>query len=467
MYSASDTERPYSHDAALGLDVDSELVRSAFRRDYARILHSASLRRLQFKTQLYPNFESDFFRTRLAHSLEVAQIAKSIAILINKKHLPKDITPIDTDLVELASLAHDIGHPPFGHNGEKTLDNCMKNNGGFETNAQTVRVLSRLEKKVKDSFSGEYGVLKGKDGRYGLNLSYRSLASILKYDEMIPKKFSDREKSKELKGYYHFDRQLIRTIKDHVVGRNFRGKFKTIECQIMDIADDIAYSTYDLEDSFKASFIAPLDLINLNKHVVKEIAKRCHLPRHKITESEVVSILNMLFLSQLDRSESTNEKTDTRLARYLSLAYNTSKEVAQDSYARTLFTSELVSYFIDGIQFVFNSRYPQLSLVRLEPEVLKLVEILKQLTFVTLIRSPRLQVAEYRSKEIITSVFDCLKKNPSVLPEDFKHIYDNSATDMKARVICDFIAGMTDRYLIEYYCRLFSENAQSIYKPLY
>lgn len=123
--------------------------RSDFRRDYARILHCPSFRRLQGKTQLFPGIESDFFRNRLTHSLEVAQVAKAIALRLNLEHDYFKDNPIDVDLIETAALSHDIGHPPFGHTGEKALDDCMKGKGGFEGNAQTLRILARLEKKQR------------------------------------------------------------------------------------------------------------------------------------------------------------------------------------------------------------------------------------------------------------------------------------------------------------------------------
>ncbi len=119
---------------------------SPFRRDYARVVHSSSFRRLQAKTQIFPSFENDFFRNRLTHSLEVAQIAKSIAVKLNAEH---DLN-LDYDLIETAALCHDIGHPPFGHNGEVALNKKMHNFGGFESNAQTLRLISHTAKKDVD-----------------------------------------------------------------------------------------------------------------------------------------------------------------------------------------------------------------------------------------------------------------------------------------------------------------------------
>ncbi|MGH7908693.1 MAG: deoxyguanosinetriphosphate triphosphohydrolase family protein [Thermodesulfobacteriota bacterium] len=207
LYSPNDKFRRVPIPDKLGLS--REPFRTDWRRDYARIIHSASFRRLQGKTQLFPYFESDFFRNRLTHSLEVAQIAKSIAIRINNtveffKNAEFNTEP---DVPEIAGLAHDLGHPPFGHNGEKALDDYMKPYGGFEGNAQTFRILTKIEKRQKKANSSEYGIGKdGDDRRLGLNLTYRTLAAILKYDRSIPKK---RKKDDELvKGYYHSEESI-------------------------------------------------------------------------------------------------------------------------------------------------------------------------------------------------------------------------------------------------------------------
>ena len=178
LYRDADRAREYPTESKVS-------YRSPFRRDYARLLHCPAFRRLQGKTQLFPGAESDFFRNRLTHSLEVAQIAKSIALRINSRHAYFVDNPIDLDLIETAALAHDLGHPPFGHNGERALDECMRKKGGFEGNAQTLRILARLEKKELDLEEAEE-TPKSEDRRVGLNLTYRTLAAVLKYDKCIP-----------------------------------------------------------------------------------------------------------------------------------------------------------------------------------------------------------------------------------------------------------------------------------------
>ena len=222
---------------------------TAYQDDVSRVIHSNFFRRLEGKSQLFPAGKSDFFRNRLTHSLEVACIGKIIAGKLSRQ--------IPLEVVELAGLCHDIGHPPFGHQGEKALFKLMKKDGGFEGNAQTMRLVARLEKLVMRGNS-LYGVDKKSDKRYGLNLTARSLASVLKYDKAIPQK-----NKKFNKGYYKSEKGLIDWVKLNVTeGKRYRGTFKTIECSIMDVADDIAYSTFDLMDALHAGFIRISDLMS-------------------------------------------------------------------------------------------------------------------------------------------------------------------------------------------------------------
>lgn len=311
LYSKTDFGRDISPNKV----TNTEPYRSPWRRDYARLIHSASFRRLQGKTQVFPGHESDFFRNRLTHSLEVAQIAKSISIKLNETHklFKEKNRKIEPDLVEFAGLAHDLGHPPFGHNGEEALDECMRDHGGFEGNAQTLRILSRLEKKENtlppDSEFRVFNDEDGSDQRRGLGLTYRSLAAILKYDTPIPERNRDRKNKNEVvKGYYQSDKELVSRIKKAVLGKKFGGKFKTIECSIMDIADDIAYSTYDLEDVFKSGFKKPLDLFVLPApiydNVVNTINRRLakQYPDHpniSVDTSDIQEILHYVFSDEL------------------------------------------------------------------------------------------------------------------------------------------------------------------------
>jgi dGTPase len=462
LYSTSDFEREL--DADERPEVGPEPYRTPARRDRARLIHSAAFRRLQGKRQLFPSADSDFFRNRLTHSLEVAQIAESIAYRLN------DIIPffrrnnIDPEVCATAALAHDLGHPPFGHNGERALDEAMKGFGGFEGNAQTFRIISRLEKKQARA-ALPYGVDdKGKDHRLGLNLSYRVLASTLKYDHKIP---LVREPGSPLeKGYYDCDKDMVNRCKEHVIPNLPKTKyFKTVECQIMDIADDIAYSTYDLEDALKAGFLEPLGILTWDDTLLSGVAQTVsRTTGRRLTPETVWATLYSIFGQVLDTEE--EPPLDFISAIEISEA---SKDLAKRGYLRTDFTADLISRFISGVKAKPDRNYPALSTIKLDEETLLRVEVLKHYNYQATIMSPRLKVAEHRGYQIVTNIFQNLSNERGylLLPDDFREIFDRFRdTADKKRVICDFIAGMTDRYAVEFYGRLNSEQPQSIFKPL-
>lgn len=476
MYSESDYGREFATS-------ESE-YRPAFRRDYARLLHSPAFRRLQGKTQLYPGTESDFFRNRLTHSLEVAQISKTIALKINHESLDKH-TAISPDLCEFAGVAHDLGHPPFGHQGEEALDECMRDWGGFEGNAQTLRILSRLEKKeIQIS-----GVESNSESRLGLNLTYRSLASILKYDKRIPIKSSERpfdNLNKPMKGYYDSEHKLVKEIKNAVVGGNFKKKFKTVECQIMDIADDIAYSTYDLEDGFKAGFYHPVSFFSYPEKVYENVAAKVEKATGKPFKgadvkatlydifSEVYSVDAELYNIGIDEKGNDyavfpSNSFTTDIANIVNHVNATSQNIAKNGNLRTILTSDLVNKAIEGIEIKVNKRFPSQSIVDLNRNLKIRVEVLKNFTYESQILSPRLKISEFRGQEIVKDIFNVLLKNDGwrLLPDDYQEIfYLVQEDDMeKRRCICDFIAGMTDQYAIEFYGRMKSENPKTIFKP--
>jgi dGTPase len=452
----------------------SEPYRTAFRRDFARIIHCPAFRRQQGKTQLFPGTESDFFRNRLTHSLEVAQIAKSIAIRINSTvpFFEKPGHLIDTDLIETIALVHDIGHPPFGHNGERALDECMRQKGGFEGNAQTLRILARLEKRQKFGNSSAAGISpEGNDRRVGLNLTYRTLASVLKYDREIP--YDRRITDGLAKGYYRSEANIVRNIKKYVTGvDDYSGPFKTLECQIMDIADDIAYSTYDLEDSFKAHFITPLSMFGAPKQLMKEVAARVQKSLGTpYTAGQVIKCLQGVFSELFNSEEQADLGDDDSTALPLFIAHfsTLADRLMSSGYLRMPFTSQLVGQFISGVEVSPNKDIPALSTVTLKRPVLERVEVLKHFTFCSLVMSPRLKVAEYRGLEIVRTLFRVLSdrdgEGERLLPDDVHSVFSEIRNEDRDRVICDFIAGMTDRYAIEFYGRLKSEKPETIFKP--
>ncbi len=469
-----------------------EPYRSPWRRDYARLIHSPSFRRLQGKTQVFPGHESDFYRNRLTHSLEVAQIAKSIAIRLNATsgHFRTKKNKIDLDVVEFAGLAHDLGHPPFGHNGEEALDECMLDYGGFEGNAQSLRIVSRLEKKetLRPVDGAIVAFDGGEDLRCGLNVTFRSLASLLKYDDVIPERGADRPEGKSpFKGYYHEDAALVSRIKAEVLGTSqFKGKFKTIECSIMDAADDIAYSTYDLEDNFKAGFLTPTGLFALDDDIYESVASTIRYRVQKqyqdvdidfdIDATFVRSLLFVIFKEMLFgyddemRSFIRSKEYDISAKKAVVAAsvQLSSRKLAADGYNRTRLTSGLVQNFLSELEVVPHKDHPQLHNVRLELRTFLQVEVLKNITFHAIVRSPGLQVVEYRGKDIVKAIFEALSKGDGyrLLPDDFRAICKNGSELVRRRGICDFIAGMTDRYAIEFYGRLYGTNHLTIHKPL-
>jgi len=426
---------------------------------------------------LFPGRESDFFRDRLTHSLEVAQIGKSIAIKINHDLKSKGLKyQIDTDLVEFAGLAHDLGHPPFGHFGENILDRKMIECGGFESNAQTLRLITKIEKRHNIDEAPCGFSSSGQDIRVGLNLAARSIASILKYDEEIPFEKDDRITPK--KGFYRSERDIVNAIKEKVCGKKFHDKFKTVECWIMDIADDIAYSTYDLEDSFKAGFLKPIDLICANETVLENVAKKVNeksettLSREDVREEIHKIFLDVFILPEgFEEAYRNPSREDLEELHLFSIrfAHIISGSLASNP-RRTDLTSSLVGGAIRKVGLTnINDEFPALSIVELEPDKKIQVEILKNLVYESQIMSPKIQMVAYRSQEIIETIFKTLagKNGFRLLPEDFQETYKAAPSPQdKKRVICDFIAGMTDRYAIEFYGRLTSENPETIFKPI-
>jgi dGTPase len=431
---------------------------------------------LQGKTQLFPNSETDFFRNRLTHSLEVAQIAKSIAIRINNTvhFFERPGFEINTDLVETAALVHDIGHPPFGHNGEKALDRCMHQKGGFEGNAQTLRILAKVEKREKLPGTSPIGIMTAdrSDGRRGLNLCYRTLAAALKYDREIP---YDRPSNDGLKkGYYSGEADLVARIKRAVTGvAKYPESFKTIECQIMDIADDIAYSTYDLEDSLKAKFLTPFAMFGASGMLMDAVLERVRKSMGPTySRARLLKCLFRIFEDLFDLDEVPDDLEtagEEGLAIFIAAFASMADKLMTGGYRRSLFTSDLVGQFISGIEVDPNYEIPALSSVKLKRSVLEKVEVLKHFTYCSLIASPRLKVAEYRGLEIVRELFEVLTdrdgEGERLLPEDVLTLFGEIRNEDRDRVICDFIAGMTDRYAIEFYGRLKSERPETIFKP--
>jgi dGTPase len=380
-------------------------------------------------------------------------------------------------LVETAALAHDLGHPPFGHNGEKALDDVMKDYGGFEGNAQTLRILTKLEKKT--TLDQDFIPVKnGYDRRNGLNLCYRTLAAILKYDSEIP--LHRKPEDTLLKGYYYTEKDIVEKIRLNVLGNETDKPLKTIECQIMDIADDIAYSTYDLEDAFKGGFLSPLGILSSKEELINKVAEAA-----QVSTSEVHEILGKTYgqifdeerIKDLVRSASESgiidpsESTKLVVTSAGAEAFDFSERICTNGYFRTAHTSSLVNEVMAGVEVgEVDDQFPALAKVRLNSEIQKEVEIRKRYTYCAVIESSRLKVTEFRGYDIVKEIFETLideqRKGYNLLPDDYRQMYEEFQDEgLKKRVICDFIAGMTDRYAVEFYARLKSETPQTIFKP--
>lgn len=367
--------------------------------------------------------------------------------------------------------------------------------GGFEGNAQTLRLVARIEKKAKEigekiNAVGIQGAAStAKDKRFGLNLTYRSLAAVLKYDKVIEP--DPDEEQGLVKGYYESERELVKKIKDNVTGiKNFAEEhpeieFKTLECAIMDVADDIAYSTFDLEDAFKSGFLSPLDMVSASDSLLEAIRKDVirGMPSAKANKYSIAYIEKKLFEIFIENFRtgldsihanlppdalSNDEEARYDIATILAGGNNIIRTIGQDGYLRTELSSKLIEQFISGVQFIPNEKFPALSTVKLVEPIWEKVEIVKKFVFNSIIMDSKLQVPEYRGSDIVVDIFKALseKGGERLLPRDYRLLYDSVNKNQKKRVICDFIAGMTDRYVMEFYGRLYSENPQTVFKPL-
>lgn len=351
----------------------SPTTRSEFQRDRDRIIHSTAFRRLEYKTQVFVNHEGDLFRTRLTHSLEVAQIARSIArnLCLNE------------DLVEAISLAHDLGHTPFGHAGQDALNACMKDFGGFEHNLQSLREVDLLEQR--------YGAFDG------LNLTFETREGILK----------------------HCSLTNARVLGD--VGERFINRTQpSLEAQLANLADEIAYNNHDVDDGLRSgllttSQLAEVDFYARHQREVEKIFPG--LTGRRAINETVRRMINTLIVDLIE----------TSAARIAAAQPKTIDEVRQTS-----------------------------SLIAFSEKMNGEAALLKRFLRENLYRHYLVNRMTSKARRIVTELFQAFVAEPALLPPDYQTSDRNESASLQVRAVADYIAGMTDRYAMREYRRLFA-----------
>ena len=349
-------------------------LRSEFQRDRDRIIHSTAFRRLKHKTQVFVNTTGDHFRTRITHSLEVSQIARTLSKFFN----------LNEDLSETLSLAHDLGHTPFGHAGEEALNYCMKKYGGFDHNIQTLRTILFLENRYYEF--------------KGLNLTLETLDGLIKHNGPI----NNLKKYKEILGINYFKNKIKFSLSP------------SLEAQVASISDDIAYNSHDLEDGLKSNLFYLNDLESipiLNKIVLK------HKKKIKKYSTDLV-------IRQIVR-EIINEMVKD-------LIINTQKNIKKKR--------------IRSLNDVLKSKYP---IVTFSNKMKKFDTKIKSFLRKKMYYHKNVISNTNKGKKIIKRLFFSIQKNPNKYINVSKYDKTNIA-----RSICDFIAGMTDRYAINLYKKI-------------
>ncbi|RLA94202.1 MAG: deoxyguanosinetriphosphate triphosphohydrolase [Deltaproteobacteria bacterium] len=339
--------------------------RPAFERDRDRIIHSAAFRRLEYKTQVFVIHEGDYYRTRLTHSLEVAQIARGLARMLG----------LNEELTEAVALAHDLGHTPFGHAGEAALNRLMEQWGGFEHNLQSLRVVEVLEERYPNF--------------PGLNLTFETREGLVKHSAHLHEELSE------------YEPELA----------------PTLEAQLIELADEIAYNNHDIDDGLESGLIQleELEEVPLWKEVWELVKGKYPGARLKTLKYSAISHLISLLIHDV--------------------ASQTLKNIREH-----------------GIETLEDVRRYGRHLVCYSPEVERESARLKEFLHRKLYRHFRVERMRLKAERFITELFKAYLENPTLLPEKYQR---RMQQELPQRVICDYIAGMTDRFALEEYKKLF------------
>ena len=417
--------------------------RSPFQRDRARILHSAAFRRLQAKTQVLGVGMSDFYRTRLTHSLEASQIGQGIAAQIANKHPDlAERLQLNEHLIEALCLAHDIGHPPYGHGGEVALHYKMRHTGGFEGNGQTFRIVTQLEPYTPE---------------FGMNLCRRTILGLVKYpnfiktlDQTSPSKSTQSHRQIKAadwhppKGLYMCDAETFEwlleplsvqdrdrfmsfELKSNGIGKTL---FKSFDCSIMELADDIAYGIHDLEDAIV------MGIVN-QQQFMEEVSE----PIQKIESlwlNEQMPVISRKLFSNLH-----HERKDA-----IGALVNCFITAIELSAVDEEFESPLLR---------FNARFPD--------EFDSALSVFKQFVYRRVIRKPEIQLLEYKGQQVVMELFEAFASDPErLLPENTRNRWCEAQEQENGwRVISDYISGMTDEFASRLYGNLFMPKAGSLH----
>jgi len=343
--------------------------RPAFERDRDRIIHCAAFRRLEYKTQVFVNHEGDYYRTRLTHSLEVAQIARGIARQLG----------LNEDLTEALALAHDLGHTPFGHTGEHVLNRLMKNDGGFEHNRQSLRIVELLEERYP--------------GFQGLNLCWETREGIIKHSSDY-----DRPGSQAAVDFAPQERP-------------------SLEAQIIDLADEIAYNNHDIDDGLKAGFITLADL-------------------------QSVPIWQVTWRRVADKYPGLDEERHV----YQTISHLIGCLIGDlvENVRRQIRANHITS--------LEKVRGAATRLVDFSPELRQQNRELKTFLYQQLYRHYKVERMRLKAERFLSLLFENYLENPTLLPTAYQQKFELHG---KERVVCDYLAGMTDRYALDEYKRLF------------
>ena len=357
--------------------------RTLYQRDRDRILHSGAFRKLQYKTQVFVYHEGDYYRTRLTHTIEVAQIARSLSRTLN----------FNEDLSEAIALSHDLGHTPFGHAGEEVLNKFMEAYGGFNHNEQALRILTKIERRYP--------------GFDGLNLTFETLDGIIKHNGPIkgrPTVFmSDLTKSLQLN----------------------LSTFGSGEAQLAAIADDVAYNAHDVDDGLRAQIFTIRDLESLA--LVSPIMSKIQREFGDIEDSRLISELVRQIVNTLVEdiiSESTRRLYEIQPAH--------SEDIKNSKQPVVAFSEKLTPRIRELREFLFARMYRHYKVNRMAS----------------------------KAKRVIGELFDLFMEEPSVLPDEWRFLGKRNVKSNQARLIADYIAGMTDRYALLEYDRLFDFKAK-------